>query len=203
MTARLLIFILPLVFLANVNGGPALSGSDWARIQKGDPVLFAQNPECPDSGSKSYVNGAVLVGKSIDAVWDVLIDPESAPSYIADLESAKIIAKRGSSLFVEQGMSVRGLRHPVKYVLRMDPVHERKVTFEFQSGKLRAMDGGWYMYPVGDGRQTLLVYSLFLDPGRMAPKSLVKRSLQKKIPETLVAVRAEVLKRANAVALAE
>ena len=191
------------LFISSATFGgevPKLTSTDWAQLQKGSPVLFTNNPACPSSKDKTYVNGALIIRKTPSAVWNVLQDPEAAPSYIDELKSAKILSVRGKSLFVEQGMQVKGFGRLCKYVVRMDPTPGQKIIFQFESGKLRAMDGGWWLYPINKGTETLLVYSIFLDPGRLAPQTLVRSSLQKKIPQTLVAVRGEVIRRANTVA---
>ncbi len=175
---------------------PYFCADAWELLQTGRPMLFEDHPACSDTPGKSYINGAVLIRKQVSRVWDVIEDAEAAPNYIEDLELARIVGTDDGALLVEQGMTVRGLRRPVTYVVRLIPHPQKSMTFHFERGRLRAMDGGWWLYPVNGGAETLLVYSLFLDPGRLAPQAMVRNSLRKKIPETLSAVKGEVLRRA-------
>lgn len=192
--------------LATVGGdvlsgeAPRLTQEAWSHLQQGNPVLFNHNPSCPSSKEKQYVNGAVIVNRSADAVWNVVNDPEAAPGYIDELKMAKIVQRRGDSVLVEQGMQVGGFRHLFKYTVRMYPIPQQKVTFRAESGKVRSMDGGWWIYPLSGGNQVLLVYSLHLDPGMLTPQKVVQTSLRRKVPEALVAVRGEVMRRTSSLA---
>lgn len=201
---RFVTFIFAL--LASVGGevlsseAPRLTQEAWSHLQKGNPVLFSHNPSCPSSKGKQYVNGAVIVNRNADAVWDVVNDPEAAPGYIDELKMAKIVQRKGDSVLVEQGMQVGGFRHLFKYLVRMWPIPQQKVTFRAEGGKVRSMDGGWWIYPLSGGNQVLLVYSLHLDPGMLTPQKVVQTSLKRKVPEALVAVRGEVMRRTSSLA---
>jgi hypothetical protein len=98
-------------------------------------------------------------------------------------------------MLVEQGMKVEGLRKTFHYHVRIFPTTQEKLIFEMEKGKMRDFRGGWWLYP--KGAQTLLVYSLYLDVGFLAPQALVRNSLKKKIPQTLEAVKGEVARRSS------
>lgn len=190
-----LIFLLPILItssLLQASEHPPLSDLQKSKLANGEIVLIPARAKCQFTQGGKYVAGAMIVKQSPKQVWTVLNDPAATPNYLKDMIQAKVISKDSQSIQVEQSMKVSGFRSPFNYVVRIYP-KEAKQTFVMESGKLRAFDGGWWSFPVEGG--TLVVYSLFLDPGRLAPQTIVKRSLTKKIPETMVAVRGEVNRR--------
>lgn len=172
-----------------------LTSEQWHLLKDGKSVLLAADHPCPLSNKKKFVTGAILIDHGIDAVWTVLSDAESAPTYIDDMISARIISEQPDSMLVEQGMRVDGLRKTFHYHVRLFPTTQEKLIFEMEKGKMRDFRGGWWLYP--KGAQTLLVYSLYLDVGFLAPQALVRNSLKKKIPQTLNAVKGEVARRSS------
>lgn len=191
---NLSIFGLLLTTLCKAEEVP-LTPEQWHLLRDGKSVLLAGDHPCPLSSKKKFVTGAVLIDHGIDAVWTVLSDAESAPTYIDDLISARIISEQADSMLVEQGMKVEGLRKTFHYHVRIFPTTQEKLIFEMEKGKMRDFRGGWWLYP--KGAQTLLVYSLYLDVGFLAPQALVRNSLKKKIPQTLEAVKGEVARRSS------
>lgn len=183
-----------LTTLCNAEEVP-LTPEQWHLLRDGKSVLLANDHPCPLSKKKKFVTGAVLIDHGIDAVWTVLSDAESAPNYIDDMISARIISEQADSMLVEQGMKVEGLRKTFLYHVRLFPTTQEKLIFEMEKGKMRDFRGGWWLYP--KGAQTLLVYSLYLDVGFLAPQALVRSSLKKKIPQTLDAVKGEVARRSS------
>ena len=170
-----------------------VSSSQLASMQQGGCVFLDQ---CPSSNrGVSYVTAGMIVPHSVDKVWSVVNDAEGAPRFIDGLESAKILQSSGTEALIEQKMKVKGMPGTFTYVVKQECVPGQQLEFKKHSGPAKAFNGGWWLYPVNGGAQTLLVYALHLNPGLMAPKSLVHNSLSQRIPETLRAVRKEVMRR--------
>ena len=161
---------------------------------EGGECVFLER--CPSSDrSVSYVVAGLIVPHSADKVWSVVNDTEGAPRYIEGLESARILQSSGTEALIEQKMKVKGMPGTFTYVVKQNSVPGQKLEFKKHSGPAKAFNGGWWLYPINNGQQTLLIYGLHLNPGLMAPKSLVQNSLSQKIPETLRAIRNEVVRR--------
>jgi hypothetical protein len=196
-----LLRLLPLLFVGLISPllhaaeKPVISSTQWANLERGHPVIIDNNPKLTATKGKTYVTGVVLVNERTDNVWAVLNDYESGPSYIEDLVRVRVVASGDHSVLVEQGMKVN--RRDYRYLVRLFPSEQReKLTFRLEKGCLRSMDGGWWLYQV-EGGKTLLVHSLHLNPGVLCPKAVVRNSLEKKIPETLTAIKGEIQRRSG------
>lgn len=176
---------------------PVLSEAQWRELKEGSPILLA-GENCPFTQGGKYVSGAILVKKSRAEAWALLSDPEKAPSYCGDMVKARVLSISGQSMVVEQAMKVKGIRSPFTYKVTINSTPLEKIAFDLLEGQFRGMDGAWWLYPGNGADETLLIYSLFLDPGRLAPQAIIRSSLKKKIPETLVSFRTELSRRSLA-----
>ncbi len=186
----LLPILLVSFILSSINASaeqvPALGEAQWAGLRAGQAVLLGEED--------GYVTGAILLDQDPAQVWTLLSDPEEAPKFIKDMVSSKVLSTDTQSVVVAQKVKVAGFSS-CSYSVRYLPNHTKdKMEFKLEEGRIKSMSGSWTLHTTSDD-QTLLVYKLQLDAGFFAPQSFVKRSMRKKIPETLLALRSEMDRR--------
>ena len=75
------------------------------------------------------------------------------------------------------------------YIYRSTYQKFRRIDFKRISGDLKDLEGSWVLERTGGSQQTIVVYSVFLDPGFFAPTWLVRQILRRNLPDVLLALR--------------
>lgn len=155
------------------------------RLGSGEPMVLA-----PEDGG-GWIRAAVEVEAAPGEVWRVMVDCPRAPEFVPGLRGCRVLESDGDTALVEHRAKPFALLPEMTYVFRerRDPL--RIVHFERVSGSLKEMAGRWDLQPLEPGR-TLVWYTVTLDPGFLVPDWLVRRSLRKKLPELLGALRRRV-----------
>lgn len=98
-------------------------------------------------------------------VYAVLADVEAYPDWQGDVKRATVLDRDGGGLparaEVVQDAKVRTVRVLVRYRHEV-PSH---MSWQLEEGDVKAMDGGWRLEDLGDGR-VRVTYALEVDPGR-------------------------------------
>lgn len=172
--------------LANpATDAPVLTESQWSALQSGQPVLLDNRHE----QDPRAILGAILVDTPVQSTWHVINDKEKGPEFTKGLLRAKVLEEGESHMLVEQDMKVGVIPGVFTYVMRHDMQPLKRVDFARKSGDLKEVKGYWKFIPVEGNSKTLLVYSLFIDPGFFLPRGIMERSMKKKVPEALVEIK--------------
>lgn len=145
----------------------------------------------PADAAAGQAAGAVQVLATRAEIWDVLTDPESAPSYMPTLRSAELLETRGNIQIVAQEVKI-GILPTVRYQYRAESTPMKTINFEQTEGDLRDFNGGWLLVDgakFGQPESVFVFYQVYLDPGLLVPKGVVQRSLRKDLPVVLRNVR--------------
>lgn len=130
----------------------------------------------------------------MDALFKTIVDYESYPSFLDDIQSAKVIERSGDEVVVEYGLKVAF--KSISYVLRMKQAAPDKVTWSLErSSVMKVSDGSWALEDLGDGR-TRATYSVDVQPKGFVPGPVVKALTGRTLPATLQAFEDEARKRA-------
>ena len=169
----------------------------WSELEAGRAILIDSSISSKENGDSHSATAALLVDAAPDVVRTVVEDGDKAAGFQEALVSSEIIDRTGSVTLVRQIAKV-GL-HKVGYVVRQTAENPQLMNFELVDGDLKSMSGFWRFLPVPseEGTRTLLVYRLSLEPNAPIPGFLVRRSIAICLPQTLVAVRNETLRRAE------
>jgi ribosome-associated toxin RatA of RatAB toxin-antitoxin module len=157
---------------------------DQAKLRSGEVLTWGEK-----DGKKRFVLSAALLAHPIDHVWALLDDKESAPTFIPNVRSAKILSREGNVVELAQETLVPGTNNTFSYILRHTSTYPNRVDFVRLSGDLRHIEGAWILESVDDGAFTLLVYRLHLDAGLLVPQAFVANSQMKSLPGILAAIR--------------
>jgi ribosome-associated toxin RatA of RatAB toxin-antitoxin module len=167
-----------------------LGQAELARLTKGE-VIVREN-QSSDRGGRT-VQAAILIDSPVQRVWNVIIDCEHAPKFMPDLKSCKFLQRTEDTAIIEQEVRVSRLLPKTTYIYRSTYQKFRRIDFKRIGGDLKDLEGSWVFESAGGGQQTIVVYSVFLDPGFFVPKWLVRQILRRNLPDVLLALRKWVL----------
>jgi ribosome-associated toxin RatA of RatAB toxin-antitoxin module len=193
--ARLIISIIALsVICRDAYATSVLTESQLLQLKSGTVLVAVQQA---DDTSKGMVEATILIDAPAESIWKIMRDCHKIPTFVPGLKSCQVLAA---------GENWEIIRHDVKwiwflprlsYVFRAIYQHNRQIDFVSIEGDLREMKGTWRLNPLNATGQTIVRYSVYLDPGFFVPQWIVRRSLKADLPAVLAALRTEVLESRN------
>ena len=185
----LLFFALPAVMSRGAPAGAeSLTPDELVRVAQGEIIVRTLATEGATAGR---VLAAVEIPAAAGVVWAVMVDVERAPEFIPGLRRARVLERGASHELIEHTVKYAALLPEFTYRYRADYRRPERIDFQRVSGDLRVLQGAWQLRPDGDVR-TVVVYSVFLDPGFFVPQWLVRQSLRQNLPAVLRALRTRV-----------
>lgn len=160
----------------------------WNRLENGEAVLLPSKFRAKGFRDNRATSAAILINSSATPIWKVVTDKESAPEFMSGLRRSEVIQKASDHMIVEQEMKIGRLPGTFTYLMRHQTRTNESITFKFISGDVRDIQGAWEFLPAGDGK-TVLLYSLWLDPGFYVPQGFVQKNLRNGVPNAVRAVR--------------
>ncbi|MEM8608325.1 MAG: SRPBCC family protein [Myxococcota bacterium] len=177
--------------LLGANGAGAdpsvLTDDDWKRLSAGEAVVHTA-----ELNDRPRVGALVLVPQSVDRIWDIMVDCERAPEFVPNLRRCEVIdrAEDGSWELIEHEVKYRWFAPKTIYRFKAEYVHGQQVRFSRVSGDLRELEGVWGLFPLPTEDDRVLVsYTVSIDPGVFVPDVLVRRALERDLPELMHALR--------------
>lgn len=172
--------------LAQDNNEFLFGQTELAKLAKGEVII--REDQSSDGGGRK-VQAAILIDSPVQRVWNVIIDCERAAEFMPDLKSCKFLQRGEDTAIIEQQVKVSWLLPKTTYIYRSIYQKFRRIDFKRISGDLKDLEGSWVFERAGGDQQTIVVYSVFLDPGFVVPKWLVRKLLRKNLPDVLLALR--------------
>lgn len=178
--------IIPMVAYADSK----LGESQLERLKSGEILVHVKQV---DDLPQGMVEAIVLIEAPAENIWRIMTDCREIPKFVPGVKSCRVL---------DSGQNWEIIRHEVKwiwllpkitYVFRADYLPNRKIDFASIKGDLREMKGKWQLTPLGPDNQTIVRYSVFLDPGFFLPQWLVRQSLKSDLPALLTSLRNKVL----------
>jgi ribosome-associated toxin RatA of RatAB toxin-antitoxin module len=173
-------------------------GARWKDLESGK-VLSAEVTDGSSNGSALRETEALgIITHEPARVWEVLVDFESRPRFLPNLEEIHITKIDGDRIWLQQRLEV--FWTDIEYALtgRIDPEHGI-VSFELdttQPHDIADTHGSWRIYPLKERHETLLVYRTAVDTGRPVPEMIENLLIRRSLPKTIEGVRSEVDRRA-------
>lgn len=172
----------------------AISGSDEAGLARGDVILNVQR----DGGGAAGAIDAWIDIPAVPAlVWSTMNDCAGAPSFVPSLLSCKVIeADPAGAWEIREHVADPGWLLPnVRSRFRADYDAMREIRFAQIEGDFDVMQGRWTLTPLNGGAATRLHYQARVKPKTWAPDFVVRRIVENDAPDTLRALRAEIIRR--------
>lgn len=156
------------------------------RLSQGEVIVTAEQS---DLGHKGMVRAVILIKAPVSRVWQVLLDCEAAPAFVSGLESCRILERSEDKDLIAHQIKLSWLFPRIDYTFRAHYVENERIDFKKVSGEVKEFEGSWVLQPFKDGAQTIVVYSVFLQPGFFVPQWFVRRALRRDLPEVLLNFR--------------
>lgn len=187
------------VLLAVVSGTaeeyPGWSAEVRSKVEADRCVVLEKRPDEGGEPDSRFVTVAAVVGGSRETIWDVINDKENAADFLDGVLESRVIERRGDRLLVEQRTRVGGPRGSYRYRLWHELRPMRRADFTYAGGELRNVLGSWWIFDASEEDACIVVYSLHIDPGVLAPQVVVKAGMRKTMPRTIQSIAKEVARR--------
>jgi len=193
--------ILPVfLWIATLSGladDPPVSfdGEQRTVLEGGGFVVLSKRPGEGDPPDSRFVTVARLVEGTRKTIWEVIHDKENAADFITGVLESRVLERGENGILVEQRTEVGGPKGSYLYRLRHVLNPPLSSAFTYAGGELRNVLGGWWIFDDPSPGKHLVVYSLHIDPGFLAPQPVVKAGMRKSMPKTIEAIAAEVARR--------
>lgn len=176
----------------------ALSGGEEARLVRGDIVLNVARDEGAVGGK---VDAWIDIAAPPGLVWRTMNDCAGAPKFVPSLLSCSIVSSDPSGLWdIREHVADPGVLLPnIRSRFRADYDPEKQIRFKQVDGDFEIMQGQWTLTPLSGGAATRLRYEAQLKPRMWVPDFVVQHVIETDAPETLRALRKEVLRRRDAI----
>jgi ribosome-associated toxin RatA of RatAB toxin-antitoxin module len=179
--------MISLAFVAALAlSAPAPDLPDWGRLSRGEVVVSAD-----PAGRHRSVQAAILLDAPAERIWEVMVDCDGAPEFVPGLRECRVVEQGDGWEVLQHRVRISSLLPQVTYRFRATYRRPERIDFVRVSGDLDAMEGSWTLLPVDEGR-TVVRYSVYLDPGFLAPQWLVRQALRHDLPELLRTLRRRV-----------
>lgn len=178
--------LLILVFLPFATACPDdanVSESDLERLQAGE--IIALDMKSNKAGGSARMQ--IFVRAPARAIWDVIVSCEKAFVFVDGLQLCEVLEDTGDRAVVHQVVK-KGFPVPTQdFVFESLRNHYSGIEFNLLEGNLKAMEGTWRFDESPAG--TLVDYAVWIQPGVPAPRFIVRRNVQKGMPDLLACVR--------------
>lgn len=129
---------------------------------------------------------SIEIEAPIQLVYDVIIDYERYPEFIADMEAVEVVRRDGDT--VEASFQLNLIKR-IHYTLELVGEPPHRVRWSLVTSKLfQTNDGGWELEEIGEGR-TRATYSIDVGFGLAVPKAISNRLIGSSLPATLEAFK--------------
>jgi ribosome-associated toxin RatA of RatAB toxin-antitoxin module len=191
LSARLIISAIALIVIfRNAHATSDLSESQLLQLKSGAVLVAVQQADEP---SKGMVEATVLIDAPAESIWQVMVNCHEIPTFVPGLKACQVLMAGENWEIIRHEVKWMWLLPRLSYVFRAIYQPNRQIDFVKIEGDLREMKGTWRLTPLNETGQTIVRYSVYLDPGFFVPQWIVRQSLKADLPAILTALRTEVL----------
>lgn len=157
--------------------------------------MVARESRGDSSGGSAHMQ--ILVQAPPQAIWEVIVSCELAFRFVAGLQRCEVRDDGGDRALVRQVLDQGWLMPTFDFVFESLRQPWKRIDFRLVEGNLAALEGSWRFVETPHG--TLVDYEIHLRPQAPVPRFLVRRNLNRTLPDQLTCVRglAEGLERAE------
>jgi ribosome-associated toxin RatA of RatAB toxin-antitoxin module len=171
------------------------SEEDWQQILNGEILVSDRKEESEEL--EGMVHADALIRHPPKQVWHVLVDFESRPEYISDVEEIAIVRREGNRVWADEHL--RFLFTDVRYrvINTIDP-EAGSISWKLDESAphdIADVQGLWRVTPYSGERETLLSYRTRIDTGRGVPGFVQNLLLRRSLPDFIRSLQEEVARR--------
>lgn len=139
-------------------------------------------------GEKKYLRRAIYVDRSIEDIWQLLLDPDEVYNTIPKLKNYEILKTYTDSMILLCSAKPRWYlkTYACTVSVILEPV--KKIQWIQTGGDFKAMECSWELHSIAPER-TLAIFSLHFKLGGVIPGFLVNWGVKNGLPDMMIHVR--------------
>jgi hypothetical protein len=161
----------------------ALGQNEMTRLSEGQVLVNSVESE------KGFVQAAILLDVPVEKVWALIVDCPTAAKSIRNLKRCTILEHHKGWDIIEQQVNLSWLLPDINCRFRADYTELQQIHFKTISGDLKELEGRWVFQRAGGGGKTILLYSVYVNPGFFIPQWVVQLLLKDDLPDLLISIR--------------
>jgi hypothetical protein len=141
----------------------------------------------------NFVVGKVLINEPPQKVWPVITNPYEFLGKISPrMRQVNVLVDKTNYSLLKCCIHIGFFIPDINYVVASQYLPVQRIFFKRVGGDLKDFRGMWDMEPSCDGAKTILVYSMYIDPGIPVPQWIIREGVKGELPRFLMAVRERV-----------
>ncbi|HET6592712.1 MAG TPA: SRPBCC family protein [Xanthomonadales bacterium] len=153
------------------------------RLRSGEIVTRETDSDAAGASGRMQL----LVRAPARAVWDVIVSCELAFAFVQGLVSCEVVGDSGDRAVVRQVVKQSWLIPAYDFVFESLRQPYEQIDVHLLQGNLQALDGSWSFREVPEG--TLVDYRIRIQPSLPAPRFIVRRNINRGMPDMLACIR--------------
>jgi len=155
------------------------------------PELKVRQVDGADGGKAYRIDSGGTVAATRAAAWRVLTDYDHLADYVPDLKSARVLARDGDKVTVEQVGAARFFifSREIRLVVLVHEQAPHTIDVSLIEGDLKAYRCSWELIPLDSGG-TRVLYHADIEPGFYVPGLVGASLVRKDIARLMTAVLA-------------
>ena len=154
-------------------------------------MILAGNIIVKESNNENGVPGLIAafsVSSTRENIWNALIDYENFTKIFRGVNRLKVIRKDNNGALVE--FWVDAVLSDLNYTLyRKYDIPNFKLSWSRESGDLKVIEGSWEIVDLSTDANKIIVYSSYVEVGRLIPTKLVRWGAMRKAEEMCINLR--------------
>jgi ribosome-associated toxin RatA of RatAB toxin-antitoxin module len=171
---------------------PKLSEKETKKLDANEIIVREIKPtDNKGVGAESMA----LVDAPPSEVWPVLRDCEHFQDFMPKTKKSAIVVENGDRIChieLKLPFPLTDLWSETKSVIREEPAGHYLRSWTLVRGTYHRNSGSWHVLPWGDGKKTLVVYTLDTDPKMIVPDALIRSAQTGSLPDVFHAIRKRV-----------
>ncbi|MDB5961719.1 MAG: cyclase/dehydrase [Massilia sp.] len=143
-----------------------------------------------DGGKVYRIASSGTVAAAPAAVWRILTDYNRMAEYVPDLKSARVVARNGDKVIIEQHGAARLLffSRDIHLVVQVHEQAPNKIDVSLIEGDMKVYQCSWELMPVAETGGTRVLYNATIEPKFYVPGVVGAGLVRKDIAKMMAAV---------------
>ena len=176
-----------LFFAGASSAGPGDAGGDYdlARLRSGEILLQTMDSDKPGGAARV----TALFHTTADAVWEVIGNCKNELIYIRGLKLCEVLEAGTTRMLMHHRLRNSWYTPTLDFTFEASRKSGNFGEAHLVGGNLKVLHGQWWLVPLAEGNDVIVVHEIRIQPKIPAPRWLVRRSLRKDLPDMLACIR--------------
>jgi hypothetical protein len=162
-----------------------VSVENEAALRRGDVLVDLQ-----EQAHTKFVVARIVIDQPPSVVWPIVVNPFEFQGKIMDkMKQVEVLQDLPDQSLLRCKIDPGLFMPKITYTVLSRYTAPMLVEFQRTAGVIKDFRGSWVLQPFGNGTQTLISYSMFVDPGIPVPRWLIREAVKAELPNTLRGVR--------------